>query len=283
MSRPVFESRPLRRPPAWRLGLSTVKGRAYPRVVGQQREPSWLIFDILLPLLAVVALLLVYRTLGADRRFEGYVILGGAMTAFWLNTIWLMAMQFRWEKQSGNLEIYMVAPPHLTWILVGMALGGSVATTIRAATVMAVGALMFDVPFQWQNSWAAVVVLMTTISALYGVGMTAASLFLRFGRGVEKVMESLQEPVYLLTGSFFPVRALGLGLAVAGSVVPLTLGLDALRQLLLPGDALQLLAWPVETAILALYAVVAFAVSRWSLARMEQMAKREGTLSLRWD
>ena len=140
----------------------------------------------------------------------------------------------------------------------------------------------FGVPFRWGNSGQALVVLLITLTALYAVRMTAASAFLRFGRGVEKAMETLQEPIYLLTASYFPVRSLGIGAAIAGSAVPLTLGLDALRQLLLPGDAFQLLDWSVEALLLVGYTIITLFAARAALAKMERLAKREGTLTLRW-
>ncbi|MDP8959599.1 MAG: ABC transporter permease [Actinomycetota bacterium] len=269
--------------PSWlRLGLRTALARAYPRVVGANREPSWVFFDVVLPLLATVALLYVYRGLGAPPRFEGYVIVGGAMTAFWINIIWMMALQFKWEKEGGNLELYMASPASLMWILVGMATGASFSTTLRALTVVGLGVFAFGVPFTWHNAGWGILAALFTIAALYGVGMMAASLFLKFGRGVENGMQTLQEPVYLLTGAFFPVRALGLGVAVAASVVPLTLGMDALRQLLLPGDALPLLSWPLEVLLLSAYTVLAVSAAHFSLRRMERAAKQDGRLTLRW-
>jgi ABC-2 type transport system permease protein len=208
------------------LGLRTVLARAYPRVVGANREPSWVFFDVVLPLLATLALLYVYRSLGAPARFEGYVIVGGAMTAFWMNTIWMMAMQFRWEKESGNLELYMAAPTHLMWILTGMAIGGSFSTTLRASAVVALGVFGFRIPFEWSGVGWALLAALVTIAALYGIGMIAASLFLKFGRGAENAIQTLQEPIYLVTGAYFPVRALGVAVAAVGSVVPLARLLD---------------------------------------------------------
>jgi ABC-2 type transport system permease protein len=269
--------------PSWLLlGLRTTLARAYPRVIGANRELSWVFFDILLPLLAVLGLLYVYRALGAPPRFEGYVIVGGAMTSFWFATIWMMAMQLRWEKDGGNLEFYMIAPPSLMWVLAGMALGGSFSTTLRALTVVALGALAFEIPFVWTNLGWALLATLATITALYSVGMAAASLFLRFGRGVENVLMTLQEPVFLVTGTYFPVRALGLGLAMAGSLIPLTLGVDAQRQLLFAGEALPLLPWQAETVILAAYTALMGLGARFALDLMERWAKRDGRLTLRW-
>jgi ABC-2 type transport system permease protein len=272
----------IERPGPLRHGLRTVVGRAYPRVVGANREPSWVFFEVTLPLLATVALVMVYRALGADPRFEGYVILGGAMTAFWLNTIWNMAAQFRWEKENGNLELYLASPAHLMWILTGMALGGSFSTSLRAAAVIVLGAVVFEIPFIWSAWPVALLILLVTLSALYGVGMALSSLFLKFGRNAEQGISSLMEPVFLISGAYFPVRALGLGAAVAGSLVPMTLGMDALRQVLLAGDAFELLAWPIEVGLLFVYTVVVMLIARWALRRMEYAAKVAGRLTLRW-
>ena len=40
----------------WRLFLQTIWARAYPRVIGQQRETSWLFFDLVLPMGGVAAM-----------------------------------------------------------------------------------------------------------------------------------------------------------------------------------------------------------------------------------
>jgi ABC-2 type transport system permease protein len=271
-----------KRPGPLRHGLRTVVARAYPRVVGANREPSWVFFEVALPLLATVALVMVYRALGAPARFEGYVILGGAMTAFWLNTIWNMAAQFRWEKENGNLELYLASPAGLMWILTGMALGGSFSTSLKAVAIMILGAVVFDVPFVWSAWPQALLILLFTLAALYGVGMALSSLFLKFGRNAEQGIASLMEPVFLLSGAYFPVSALGLGAAIAGTLIPMTLGMDALRQVLLSGDAFELLSWPIEGLLLFVYAAVVLLIARWALKRMEHSAKVEGRLTLRW-
>ena len=86
-------------------------------------RPSWIFFEILLPFLAVSAFVFVYRALEAPEDYIGFVVLGGALTAFWLNVVWMMAAQFYWEKDQGNLELYFTAPMHLMSILAGMAIG----------------------------------------------------------------------------------------------------------------------------------------------------------------
>ena len=94
-------------------------GRAYPRVRGMVREPSWLFFEIPLPFLTTSAFVFVYRALQAPEAYIGFVVLGGALSAFWLNVVWMMAGQLYWEKSQGNLELYFAAPMNLMAILLG--------------------------------------------------------------------------------------------------------------------------------------------------------------------
>ena len=107
-------------------------GRAYPRIIGANRERSWLFYDTVLPLLGTIAFVYVYKALGAPDRFVGYVIMGGATMAFWMNVMWNMAAQFYWDKQGGNLELYMVLPCGIVPILLGMSIGGFVGTLVTA-------------------------------------------------------------------------------------------------------------------------------------------------------
>ncbi|MGW8224151.1 MAG: hypothetical protein ACWGOY_00345, partial [Anaerolineales bacterium] len=86
------------------LSIKTVIARAYPRVIGAQREKSWMFFDVFLPMLAVSAYVFVYRAINAPEEYIGFVVVGGAMTAFWLNVLWSMSSQLYWEKEQGNLS-----------------------------------------------------------------------------------------------------------------------------------------------------------------------------------
>src|SRR5256712_11437975 len=62
------------------------------------------------------------------------VVLGGTMVAFWLNVLWSMASQLYWEKEIGNLQLYMMAPMNRMALLGGMAGGGVVMTSMRAVS-----------------------------------------------------------------------------------------------------------------------------------------------------
>lgn len=270
-------------PSRWEIFWRTVMGRAYPRVVGMQRERSWLFFDTFLPLLQVSAFVFVYRAIHAPPEFTGFVVLGGAMTAYWLNVLWSMAAQFYWEKETGNLELYIIAPTSLMAILLGMAIGGIVFSTVRALAVMALGLLIFRVEVSIVSVPQFLGVFLLTLLALYGLGMLFSSLFLLYGRQASHLSNLLQEPIFLVSGFYFPVRALGFAVALGASVIPITLGLDAMRQLLFPTMMahFHFLDVGIELGVLAVLSIAFLWLAKRALSYMEDLSRREGRLTVR--
>jgi ABC-2 type transport system permease protein len=238
-----------------------------------------LFFETLLPMLSVAAYVYVYRALDAPPEYVGFVIVGGAMTAFWLNVLWSMASQLYWDKDQGNLELYVSCPAPLMAILLGMAVGGLMMASVRAVLILVLGSVLFHVVYS-VSSWLLLgLVFVVTMAALYGMGMTFASVFLTAGREAWHINSLLQEPIYLASGLYFPVRALGFWVATLASVVPLTLGLDAMRQLLFSGSpTLGLFTVPVEIALLCILTVVFLVLAYAALSRLEERGRREGRL-----
>ena len=264
--------------------LRALVGRAFPRVRGMVREPSWLFFEILLPFLTTASFVLIYRALEAPEAYVGFVVLGGALSAFWLNVVWMMAGQLYWEKSQGNLELYFAAPMNLMSVLLGMAVGGLVMSTTRAIAVLVVSTAVFGVTFE-VHQWALVVaVFVLTMSALYGLGMLLASLFLVWGREAFHMTNLLIEPVYFVSGLNFPVGRLGMLGALAIATIPFAVGLDAMRQLVFAGQPF-ITGTPspeVEALILVVMTVAFTLAARWMIRRIEWMARSRGSLSIRW-
>jgi ABC-2 type transport system permease protein len=264
------------------LNVRAMRARAYVRIVGSLRELDWFVTDAVLPNLGMCAFVLLYRALGAPKSYEALAVIGGVLTTYWINVLWGMGAQFYWEKQQGQLQLYFAAPCSRMAILAGMALGGLAATVLRSLVGVALGIFVFHVRLEPFSPWLLAAVFAVTMAALYSLGMTLASLFLLYGREAWHTCTALTEPVYFLSGLYFPIRTLGgLGMVAAG-VLPLTLGTDALRQVLLGAGAHGLLPVRLELAGLCVFTVVFFALARFSLRHLENLAKREGRLTQRW-
>jgi ABC-2 type transport system permease protein len=211
-------------------------------------------------------------------------VLGGAMSAFWLNVVWMMASQLYWEKSQGNLELYFAAPMSLMAVLLGMAVGGLFMSGTRALAILLISTAVFGVQFQLTDWALAIPIFLLTMSALYGLGMMMASLFLLWGREAFHLTNLAIEPVYFISGLNFPVGRLGALGAIAIATIPFAVGLDALRQLAFPGMA-GLAGTPspqIEALILAAMTVFFLFVSQWLIRTIERMARSRGSLSIRW-
>jgi ABC-2 type transport system permease protein len=264
-----------------RLNLGAAAARAEVRVRAAHREMSWIIGETVFPFLMMAAFVLVYRGLGAPRAYEGFVVLGGVMTAYWGGVLWMMASQFFWDKEQGQLQLFLITPISRMSILCGMAVGGIYLTTTRALTILIGGILVFHVDLPWDRMLPAFGLFVLTIAALYSLGMVLASLFLLWGREAWHMAVLFQEPVQFLSGFFFPVGALGFWGAAAVSILPVTLGLDGIRQIFYGPEAhgfvpLRYIPW-IQVALLALFVWLAHV----SLAVMENLGKREGRLTVR--
>ena len=270
----------LHRASGWRLFARTVAARAYPRLIMNVREKWWLVFEIVLPLIGLCAYVFMYRANNAPADLIGFVIIGGAMSAYWMNVLWSMGNQLFWEKETGNLALYIMAPNSMMAVLLGMALGGMFTTTVRAASILAIGSVLFDVRFAVDSVPLLAAVFMLALVALYGMGMMFASMFLLLGREGWHLVNLAQEPVFLLSGTFFPISSFSFWVAAGASIIPLTLALDAIRQLSFSsGAAMGFLAVRTEVAVLAVLSVVFLIAARLLLRKLERLAIAEGRLT----
>ncbi len=269
------------------LWLRTAYARMWVRTHSIFGEPLWIIVTIGFPLFTSLAMALLYRSTGLNSAV-GFAILGGVMISFWGNVLWSMASQFQWDKQQGLFEIYVSSPAPITAILVGMSLGGILGTAPSAALVAVAGWVFFAPrinPF-WPG---VIIVFVLTLASLYALGMTLASLYLVYGREAEAMNEAIHEPVSLLSGVYFP--SLGgfspfpFAVQVVASLIPLTIGMDALRRTLFtsslgqppPGfDAI----YPHILALAAMAGIL-LALAQKALKSLEERGRRTGTIAVR--
>jgi len=142
------------------------------------------------------------------------------------------------------------------------------------------GSLMFHVQYQIASYWQLFTVFVLEMVALYGMGMMMASLFLLLGREAWHMVNLAQEPVFLASGFYFPIKSFPFWVAAAASIIPLTLGMDAMRQLVFPsGFKIGFLTVGVEIAVLLVLSLTFLVAAKALLAYMEKLAIREGRLT----
>jgi ABC-2 type transport system permease protein len=112
------------------------------------------------------------------------------------------------------------------------------------------------------------------------MGMMFASLFLLLSREAWHWSNLAQEPVYLASGFYFPIKSFNFWIAAGASIIPLTLGMDAMRQLVFEtGPSLGFAGVPLEIGVLTVLSIVFLIGARWLLRYMERLAIREGRIT----
>jgi ABC-2 type transport system permease protein len=260
--------------------LKVAYARLWVRVKGGSQEPEWIIADLVIPIISLSAYIYLYKMLNAPAEFSGFVVIGGTMIAFWVNVLWNMSTQFYWEKETGTLETYLVAPISRMAILLGMALGGILNTTLRAVMILVAGTIIFQAPLAVHEPFTALFAFTLTIIALYALGMLFASLFMLYGREAWHTANLMQEPVYFLSGSYFPIRYLPEVVQLAASIIPLTFGLDGVRRVMIQGQGIADV-WP-DIVALVIFIAILLPLAKLALNYMENLGKKEGRLTIRW-
>jgi ABC-2 type transport system permease protein len=167
-------------------------------------------------------------------------------------------------------------------LLAGMAVGAMFSAGVRALSTLLLGIIIFNVQLTITEPLLLAMIFLVTLVAIYGMGMLFASLFMLYGRDAWNLSNLLQEPIYLVSGFYFPVANLGFWVAMIASVIPITLGLDGMRQLMFGPVSNGFLPVMVELAILIALAVGFLVLAHYALRYMEELGRKEGRLTLRW-
>jgi ABC-2 type transport system permease protein len=113
--------------------------------------------------------------------------------------------------------------------------------------------------------------------------MLMASLFLFWGREAWHLANLFSEPAYFLGGLYAPVKVLGPLAGLAIGLLPLAVGIDAIRQLTFTQvPDIGVLPPTVEAVILVVMSVVFLLLARVALGYFERRARAEGRLVARW-
>lgn len=244
-------------------------------------EPIWLAVNIGFPLFSSFSMALLYKSAGTA-SLMGFAVLGGIMISFWGSVLWSMASQFNWDKQVGLFEIYLTSPAPISAILIGMSVGGIVNTAPSAVIVAALGWFIFNPVIN--PAWAALILTFAlTLASLYAMGMVLSALYLAYGREAETINDALHEPVSVMSGVYFPsigsASPFPFLVQAIASVIPLTVGMDALRRTLFFSQGISAI-YPHLIALSAMSLALLLIASRAMLA-LENKGRRDGTLTVR--
>jgi ABC-2 type transport system permease protein len=205
-----------------------------------------------------------------------FVLLGIAFSGFLGFGLSGFSSALRIEQYYGTLESLLATPTPGWQVALLATLSGYVSTAFETVVYLAAGWALAGVDFSKAQWGVAAVVLLLAVSAFSAIGILAGSFILIFKKGdpINWMIGTLSQ---FLGGVYFPVAILPKWLYLPAKLLPVTYGLEALRQTLLLGAG-----WTQVSGALAVLA--AFSVVGWPLALLSfqlslDAARRRATLA----
>ena len=161
------------------------------------------------------------------------------------------------ERQSGTLEQLAVMPFRARDVLGGKLLPYLGVAAVDLAVIVAVGVLVFDVPFNGSPfvfALGALLFLFVTV----GIGVLISTVSETQGQAIQLAIMTML-PQILLSGLIFPLQAMAPGVRWIGYLLPLTWFVQLARGVMVRGAPIEALLLPLT--VLAVQGAVVFSAS----------------------
>jgi ABC-2 type transport system permease protein len=169
------------------------------------------------------------------------------------------------ERTQGTLERLMASPLRRADLVVGYMAGFMAVGTVQAVEVVVFA--LYVLGCHNQGS-VALVVLITLLMTLVAVNLAVLlSMFATTEFQAVQFIPLAIVPQVLLSGVIFPVTTEPVWLQVVSRLLPLTYGVDGLRDVMLKGDGLTGGAVLLDIAVIAAFAVALVAAATATLRR----------------
>lgn len=139
--------------------------------------------------------------------FVSYVMIGTATTTMWTSISFSSAGDIERERYMGALQQIFNAPQNFYHVMLGKILGNTLLGSFSMVSSFIYIHFIFNIPIKIENPFVFISVF---LFALISYGMIAMMLsgLLAISRQTRMLMNCMDYPVFLLTGSVFPIEIL---------------------------------------------------------------------------
>ncbi len=183
----------------------------------------------------------------------------GALTMIVLFTAIFTMMSVIEDRKEGFLLSVLVAPVSRSVIVLGKVLGGATLATLQGL-IFLVFAPALGIHFTLASFGLTVLTIFLVAFSLTALGFIIAWP-MDSTQAFHAIINLFLIPLWLLSGSLFPLAGASMWIRAVMRINPLTYGTEALRSLLFPGSASTDLPLSVNFAVLGLFTLVMFALS----------------------
>ena len=197
-----------------------------------------------------------FRSSGAGGQHYLDYFFPGALIMIVLFTAIFTMMSVIEDRKEGFLLSVLVAPVSRSVIVLGKVLGGATLATLQGL-IFLVFAPFLGIHFPLVSFALTVLVIFLVAFSLTALGFIIAWPMDSTG-GFHAVINLFLIPLWLLSGSMFPLAGASIWIRALMRINPLTYGTDALRMLLYPGELATILPLSTNLLVLTAFALVMF-------------------------
>lgn len=214
---------------------------------------------------------------GSSPTYMEFVAVGIAMSAFVQLALSRVGVGLRGEQVQGTLESLLLTPTSPATIQLGTVFYDLLYIPLRTAAFLVAVALAFGLHFDAGGFLPALVVLVSFIPFVWGLGVLNAGFLLTFrsGGGVAGFVVTL---LTLFSGAFFPLDLLPGWAETVAELNPIALAIEGMREPLLGGSGWSGVGGTVLVLVPLAVLSLAAGMTAFRLALRRERAR--GTLGL---
>jgi ABC-2 type transport system permease protein len=240
-------------------------------------DPQWIIPNIIAPFIFTLVAFFLFGGQTTTASFLLYLVLGSGLMGMWGTTIYGSSNSIGFDRWNGTMESTLAAPIPLSWIALGRVLFNTFEGVINALFILVIGLVWFKVGFGLVNPGLFLLASVSTFLSLSAFGLLMCTIIVLSRKG-GFITNSMEIPVYIATGTMFPVSLLPVVTLPFAFILAPTWGIEAIRLSALPGYTGLPTGYWEDMSILAVETAVYLLLSFVLFKRVEAYAKRNGTL-----
>lgn len=204
-----------------------------------------------------------------------FLLIGVTFTDYFSITTSSFASQIRSAQLAGTLESLLVTPTSIVTILLSSFLYSLLYGSFRILVYFLIGISFFGANIHFNNPAAIMITFFLMLLPFIGIGLLSASfiIVLKQGNPIHYIVSMSSG---LLGGVIFPTQVLPEWLKPFSLLLPITHGLEAMRQILINNCGFGEIGF--HLLILAGFTVVFMTMGISSILFAVQIARRDGSL-----
>jgi ABC-2 type transport system permease protein len=207
--------------------------------------------------------------------YFSFVLIGIALTDYLTISTNSFASEIRSAQIVGTLESLLVTPTSLNTILFSSFTYSLLSTSFRMVLYFLLGVFIFGIKLQNVDLFLLALTFFLTLLPFLGLGLLSAAFIIVFKQG-SPIPMLMAMSSGLLSGVLYPVTVLPSWLKPLSVMLPITHGLEAMRQVLLQGALLVDISDRLFS--LSIFSIILLSVGIYSIHKALTIAKQEGSL-----